>query len=134
VARVIIDGMNVIGSRPTGWWRDRDAAVRTFVEDLVRLAAHDGGDICVVFDGLLPAGLAEGPYGGVEVVASGRRGRNAADDRVVEMVEADPDPGSVAVVTSDRALRDRVRRLGASVGGPMDLLRRIEVCGDPSAS
>ncbi|HWG72643.1 MAG TPA: hypothetical protein VG184_01170 [Acidimicrobiales bacterium] len=26
--RLIVDPMNVVGARPDGWWRERDAAVR----------------------------------------------------------------------------------------------------------
>jgi hypothetical protein len=31
----VVDGMNVIGTRPTGWWRDRDGAVRALYGELV---------------------------------------------------------------------------------------------------
>lgn len=125
VARLLVDAMNVIGSRPTGWWRDRDAAVAAFLDDLAALGAS-GEEICVVLDGPLPAGMTEGVARGIEVLAAGRRGPNAADDRIVDRVQADPDPASITVVTADRALRERVRRLGASVSGPVDLLMRIE--------
>src|SRR5690606_26288861 len=30
--RLIVDGMNVIGSRADGWWRDRDAAMARLVD------------------------------------------------------------------------------------------------------
>ena len=34
MTRWLVDGMNVIGSRPTGWWRDRPRAMRELVKDL----------------------------------------------------------------------------------------------------
>ena len=47
MTRWLVDGMNVIGSRPDGWWRDRRGAMRRLVEDLARLE----GDVTVVLDG-----------------------------------------------------------------------------------
>ena len=35
--RLIVDGMNVLGSRPDGWWRDRAAAMERMTR---RLAAQ----------------------------------------------------------------------------------------------
>src|ERR687898_2783337 len=32
VRMLVIDAANVIGSRPTGWWRDRPGAARRFTE------------------------------------------------------------------------------------------------------
>jgi predicted RNA-binding protein with PIN domain len=107
--RWIVDGMNVIGSRPDGWWRDRPGAMRALVEQLVRWA--DGRDVIVVFDGR-PFDLA---LEGVTVAFASRRGPNAADDDIVRLVEADDDPAELRVVTSDHDLSRRVRELGAQV-------------------
>jgi predicted RNA-binding protein with PIN domain len=120
VTRTIVDGMNVIGSRPDGWWRDRDGAVRRLVEELqTRGAAGDGnGDrYAVVFDGRPLPDLPEGVHGGVLVAYARRGGANAADDRIVEEVEHDRDPTTLTVVTSDATLRARVESLGATVIG-----------------
>ena len=38
-ARLIVDGNNVIGSRPDGWWRDRAGAARRLIRALQRLSA-----------------------------------------------------------------------------------------------
>jgi predicted RNA-binding protein with PIN domain len=116
---LVVDGMNVIGSRPDGWWRDRAGAMRRLVEVLSRRAAETGDEITVVFDGRALPDLPEGRHGPITIRYSRRRGKNAADDRIVEMVEADP---AVTVVTADRDLRARVARLGASVSGPRTLL------------
>jgi rRNA-processing protein FCF1 len=56
--------------------------------------------------------------------ARGRRG--AADDAIVELVEADPDPRSLTVVTSDRELEQRVRSLGAAVTPARSFRRSLE--------
>ncbi|HEY2601687.1 MAG TPA: NYN domain-containing protein [Thermoleophilaceae bacterium] len=107
--RWIVDGMNVIGSRPDGWWRDRPGAMRDLAEQLGGWAA--GRDVTVVFDGR----PVEAPADGIRVEFASRGGRNAADDDIVRLVEADSDPKGLRVVTSDRELSRRVRELGAEV-------------------
>ncbi|MGH8887603.1 MAG: NYN domain-containing protein [Egibacteraceae bacterium] len=124
--RLLVDGMNVIGSRPDGWWRDRDAAVRLLVDRLRRLAERTGDEVTVVFDGRPPPGLAEGTHGPVIVRYARRGGANAADDRIAAIVGADPEPETLEVVTADRDLRARVTRLGASVCGPRTLLETLD--------
>jgi nicotinic acid mononucleotide adenylyltransferase/predicted RNA-binding protein with PIN domain len=124
--RVIVDGNNVIGSRPDGWWRDREGASRRLVEQLQALARRTGDRIAVVLDGRPLAGLAEGRHDGVLVAYARRGGRNAADDRIVEEVAADADPASLVVVTSDRELAQRVRDLGAAVEGASTISRAAE--------
>ena len=48
--RWYVDGMNVIGTRPDGWWKDRDAAMLRLVDQLERWAASEGEDVVVVFE------------------------------------------------------------------------------------
>lgn len=109
----VIDAMNVIGSRPDGWWRDREAAKRRLI-DRLSLAAEDGpAPITVVLDGRPLDGLPEGVHGGVQILYAPRPGPNAADDRIVEVAEELN--GDLVVITSDRALRDRILDLGGQV-------------------
>jgi predicted RNA-binding protein with PIN domain len=122
MGRLVVDGMNVIGSRPDGWWRDRDGAVRRLLAHLQELASSTGDDVTLALDGRPLADIPEGDHGGVRVVYATRGGRNAADDRIVELVRADPDPGSITVVTSDRELARRVRDIGAHVAGARSVL------------
>jgi uncharacterized protein YaiI (UPF0178 family) len=105
--------MNVIGSRPTGWWRDRRGAMRKLIDELVGLAQRTGEPLTVVLDSKpfdLPGGT-----GNVEVRFAAQGGRDAADDVIVDIVGADSDPPSLVVATSDKRLADRVRMLGADV-------------------
>lgn len=118
--------MNVIGSRPDGWWRDRDAAVRRLVESLQRLHTSAGGRVTVVFDGRPVPDLPEGDHAGVTVRYARRRGPDAADDRILELLAVSDDPGAWTVVTSDRDLRRKSEALGARVVGASALLSRLE--------
>jgi hypothetical protein len=111
--RWMVDASNVIGSRPDGWWRDRAGAARRLIAELRDWA--DGDDVIVVLD----AGPDDllGAERGVEVVRSPRRGRNAADDEIVRLLETTYDPADTTVATSDAELAARVRALGGRVEG-----------------
>jgi predicted RNA-binding protein with PIN domain len=118
----LVDGMNVIGSRPTGWWRDRRGAMRDLVEELDRFAAATEDEVTVVFDGRRFELSGEQ----VEVAFASRRGRDAADDDIAALAERDPDPAELSVVTSDRDLAQRVEATGAQVVGAGAFRRRLE--------
>jgi len=124
--RLIVDGNNVIGSRPDGWWRDRPGASRRLVASLQVLASESGDRISVVLDGRPLPDLPEGVHDGVLVAYATRAGRDAADDRIAEEVTRDRDPASLVVITSDRGLAERVRASGASVEGAGTLLTRLD--------
>jgi predicted RNA-binding protein with PIN domain len=126
MTRFLVDGMNVIGSRPNGWWRDRDAAARALLGRLQELAARSDDEFTLVLDGRPLDDVPEGRHEGVEVRYARRPGRNAGDDRIVETLAADPDPATSCVVTSDRDLADRARELGAAVVGARSLLARVD--------
>jgi predicted RNA-binding protein with PIN domain len=123
--RWLVDGMNLIGSRPDRWWNDPDRAVRRLVEELDRYARATGEDVTVVFD-RQPADLAPGAHGTVMVAFASRRGRDAADHEIVRMLAADQRPDSYRVVTSDRRLVERARELGARVTSSGSFRRRLE--------
>ena len=124
--RWLVDGMNVIGSRPDGWWRDRDGAVRGLVADLDAFAAGPDPQVTVVFDGR-PVDV---DARRVDVRFAPRRGRNAADDEIARLVRGDPDPASLCVITSDAALARRVRELGGDVVGAGTFRRRLDELAD----
>src|SRR5438132_8702510 len=83
--RWLVDGMNVIGSRPDRWWNDPDRAMHRMVDSLAAFAARTGDEVTVVFD-RKPPDLEPGPHDGIEVVFARRRGRNAADHEIVLIV------------------------------------------------
>ena len=110
--RWIVDGMNVIGTRPDGWWKDRDAAMARLVDRLERYSAATGADITVVFE-RPPRPPITSPV--VEVAHAPKPRVNAADDEILLRLRAADDPEDVRVVTSDRALADIARGLGALI-------------------
>jgi len=148
VVVVVVDGANVMGSRPDGWWRDRAGAAARLHADLAHLAAGDG----VVVEGhaAMPAGFvlvlegaargamahieAAGAPGALEddlrglasAAAPGEvcvvlaPGSGSGDDAIVTAVSALS--GKCLVVTADRELRRRCAALGASLMRPGWLL------------
>jgi predicted RNA-binding protein with PIN domain len=129
MTRTVVDGMNVIGARPDGWWRDRDGAARRLLRRLQRAATRTDDVLTLVLDGRPAPGLAEGNQGGVDLRYARRSGRDAADDRIVELVTAETDPAGLRVVTSDRDLTERVLALGATTEGAGTFLRRLDRLG-----
>ncbi|WP_344813600.1 hypothetical protein, partial [Microlunatus aurantiacus] len=124
---LVVDGANVVGSRPDGWWRDRPGAAARLHR---RLGATVGlaDRIVLVLEGRarpgVPAGRGgpEDPRTVVEVVHA----TGAGDDRiVVEATAAVADGAAVTVVTADRDLARRVVEVGAAVLGPGRLLDRL---------
>lgn len=117
MTRWLVDGMNVVGSRPSGWWRDRPGAMRELVDELGGLDEP----VTVVFDGE-PFDIDAGE--GVEVRFATRRGRDAADDDIVALVAKASEP--LRVVTSDSELAERVREHGAEVMGAGTFRAQLE--------
>ena len=112
--RWYIDGMNVIGTRPDGWWRDRDAAMLHLVDLLENWAAAEGEDVVVVFERPARAAAAlDRDRDRDRPQAQGRRRRRR--DRPAA-ARASRSPRLVRVVTSDRWLTDRAQR--GRRGGP----------------
>jgi hypothetical protein len=117
---LIVDGANVVGSRPNGWWRDRPGAAQQLHRTLA--AADLGCDLLVlVLEGDARRGQPMGDDGVVHTVHAPGSG----DDAVVDQVSARTAAGDeVVVVTADRVLRGRVGAAGGSCVGPSWLLRR----------
>ena len=118
---LVIDAANVIGSRPTGWWRDRPGAARVFTERVRATvkAGRLGPPVTVVLEGRARAGADEADVDGVEVVHAPGEG----DDTIVAIAEANGD--EVVVVTADRELAERARAANAEVVGPSWLLDQL---------
>jgi uncharacterized protein YaiI (UPF0178 family) len=121
--RWYVDGMNVIGTRPDGWWRDRDAAMLRLVDLIERWAAAEGEDVTVVFE-RKPSPPIRSTV--IEVTHAPKPRRDAADDEIVRRLRLEPLPALVRVVTSDRWLADQASALGAAVQGAETFRSLIE--------
>jgi predicted RNA-binding protein with PIN domain len=121
--RWLVDGMNVIGTRPDGWWKDRHAAMVHLVDLLERWAVETGDDVIVVFEKQPVPPIRSSV---IEVAHAPRAKANAADDEIARRVEADPQVGMTWVVTSDRRLADQARAAGAAVEAAEAFRRRVE--------
>jgi predicted RNA-binding protein with PIN domain len=120
---LLIDGMNLIGVRPDGWWKDRGQAMRLLAWELRAFAEDTGEELTVVFDGRPIADVMRGH--GIKVqFAPG--GANAADRRIEQLISDHPDPASVTVVTSDKALVRAVTESGAEVVGSGEFRARLD--------
>jgi hypothetical protein len=104
--------MNVIGTRPDGWWKDRHAAMVRLVDLLERWVAASGEEVTVVFEQRPSPPISSTV---IEVAHAPRPRPHAADDEIARRLADDPEPASVRVVTSDRWLADRARAAGALV-------------------
>jgi hypothetical protein len=117
---LIVDGANVVGSRPTGWWRDRAGAAKKLHQ---AMAATDLGydAVVLVLEGEATRGQPVGSDGAIDTVHAPGSG----DDAIVEQVRTrSRDGDDVVVVTADRRLRERVAAAGGSCIGPSWLLAR----------
>jgi hypothetical protein len=117
---LVIDAANVIGSRPTGWWRNRPGTTRVFTERVraTVTAGCLGPPVIIVLEGRARAGAIEADVHGVEVAHAPGEG----DDMIVALADANRD---VVVVTADRELAEQVRAANAEVVGPSRLLDQL---------
>jgi predicted RNA-binding protein with PIN domain len=108
----VVDAMNVIGSRPDGWWRDREGATRRLVGQVDRWA--EGGDerVTVMLE-REPRGEVDTER--VEIAWAREGGRDAADREILRRLPDWLAEDEVTVVTSDRDLRAKARAAGAEV-------------------
>jgi predicted RNA-binding protein with PIN domain len=118
---LVVDGANVVGSRPDGWWKDRAGAARRLHE---RLAVSDlpYDDVVLVLEGAAKAGVAEGRDGDLVTVHAARDGDSAI---TAEAADAAARGDAVTVVTADRLLRASVSSVGADTVSPSWLLDLI---------
>jgi hypothetical protein len=130
---LVVDGANVVGSVPDGWWRDRRGAAERLRDALVPcasagLAAESAAprwavgvplEIVLIVEGAA-RGVAPAP--GVDV----RSAPASGDDLIAEVTagaRAADATRPCLVVTADRGLRTRVVAVGADVVGPRAVRR-----------
>ncbi|GAA0502354.1 hypothetical protein Ade02nite_37380 [Paractinoplanes deccanensis] len=124
VPLVIVDGANVVGSVPDGWWRDRAGAALRLRDALTPVIGAGLPDlpgpveVTLVVEG--KARETPQAEGGVRVEPA----TGSGDDKIVDLVRGAATARRVVVVTADRGLRDRVTQLGAEVRGPSSVPRR----------
>ncbi|WP_133877378.1 hypothetical protein [Paractinoplanes brasiliensis] len=124
VPLVIVDGANVVGSVPDGWWRDRAAAAVRLRDALVPVLAAGLSDlpgpveVSLVVEG--QARDVPAVEGGVDVV----RAAGSGDDTIADLVRREAGARRIVVITADRGLRERVTAHGAEVRGPTSVPRR----------
>ncbi|NUL47278.1 NTP pyrophosphohydrolase [Cellulosimicrobium funkei] len=130
---LVVDAANVVGSRPDGWWADRQGAtlmLRDHLSAMVRegLVWPDAGTDSVRVRPeiiLVAEGQARGldSAGGVRVVDAAGEGDDTIVDTVRSLLAENP-ARPVVVATADRGLRSRVRALGAEVMSARDVRHR----------
>ncbi|HSS68529.1 MAG TPA: hypothetical protein VLK34_08250 [Nocardioidaceae bacterium] len=120
---LIVDGANVVGSRPDGWWRDRPGAARRLHERLTN-AALDPAEVVLVLEGAAKAGVPAEDDQPVRVLHASGPGDDAIVAEVVRHL-AEGGARDVVVVTADRELRDRVSAAGGRTEGPRWLLDQL---------
>ena len=130
---VIVDGANVVGSRPDGWWRDRAGAAVRLHDELAKLAVRGAAGVAAE---LLATGGGDEPSGSPDAVrdASGlvpvdvvlvlEGAARAAAPRIAERARTaeggpgrDGDAGTVGVVSAPGSGDDEIVRLAQGCGG-----------------
>ncbi|KRA29577.1 MULTISPECIES: NYN domain-containing protein [unclassified Nocardioides] len=122
---LIVDGANVVGARPDGWWKDRaGAALRLHDQLLVADIEYDV--VVLVLEGQAKGGVRAGRDAHVRTVHAPKDGDTTIVEEARKAVEkAAVKGGRVVVVTADRALDARVHGAGATTLSPTWLLSHL---------
>lgn len=130
---VVVDGANVVGARPDGWWRDRPGAARrlagrivaALVADPAVLAGRLGGAAEVRVHLVLEGAARRVTDLPTHPLLSVVRAHGEGDPAIAALAADLAGEGDVLVVTADRGLRDRVQATGAATAGPGTLLAAL---------
>ncbi|GAB3864370.1 hypothetical protein GCM10028801_33410 [Nocardioides maradonensis] len=118
---LIVDGANVVGARPDGWWKDRAGAARR-LHDALLVADIEYDVVVLVLEGQAKGAVRAGRDAHVRTVHAPKDG----DATIVEQARVAAEKGGrVVVVTADRALDARVHGVGATTLSPSWLLDRL---------
>jgi predicted RNA-binding protein with PIN domain len=107
----VVDAMNVIGSRPDGWWRDRGRAIERLIAQLELWA--DGEERVTVMLEHEPRWALTAER--VEIAWASVEGADAADREILARLPDWLAADEVVVVTSDRDLKAKALAAGAEV-------------------
>ena len=120
VSVIVVDGANVVGARPDGWWKDRAGAARRLHEQLMT-ADRRRRRSCSCSRVRRRRVCRSAATATSTVVHAPRDG----DSEIVRQAHHAADAGrTVTVVTADRLLAARVAKAG-SIVGPTWLLDRL---------
>jgi predicted RNA-binding protein with PIN domain len=118
---LVVDGANVVGSRPDGWWKDRAGAARRLHEQLL-VADTPYDEVVLVLEGAAKGGVRPGRDGHVRTVHA----KAVGDDTIVAEARAAAGRGErVVVVSADRMLQARAGGVGAQTLSPSWLLDQL---------
>ena len=118
---LVVDGANVVGSRPDGWWRDRPrAAARLHGRLAVADTAYD--EIVLVLEGQARGGVPAGRDAHLRTVHAAKDGDATV---IAEARTATARGDTVVVVTADRGLAMRAEGVGARTMSPTWLIDLI---------
>lgn len=118
---LVVDGANVVGSVPDGWWHDRAGAAARLHAALA--STQLPFDVVVlVLEGKARAGVSAGTLDGVTTVHAPASG----DDEIVARCrDHTAASASVTVASADRGLLSRLAPLGVMALSPRELRGRL---------
>ncbi|GAA3389739.1 NTP pyrophosphohydrolase [Streptomyces roseoviridis] len=116
---LVVDGANVVGSVPDGWWKDRRGAAERLRDRLAERGGPEDGPFTGPYEIVL---VVEGRARGVASVPGVRveEATGSGDDLIAELAR-NAAGRPCLVVTADRELRRRVEESGAVCAGPRSL-------------
>jgi predicted RNA-binding protein with PIN domain len=119
---LVVDGANVVGSRPDGWWRDR-AGAASRLHGRLAVADTSYDEIVLVLEGQAKGGVPQGRDGHLRTIHAARDG----DATIVEQARRASERGDrVIVITADRVLQQRVQALDCQTMSPSWLLDLLD--------
>ena len=118
---LVVDGANVVGARPDGWWKDRAGAARRLHEQLA-VADLSYDVVLLVLEGAAKGGIPAGHDGHLVTVHAPRDG----DTTITTEARTAAERGDqVTVITADRLLESAVQATGGSTMSPSWLLDQL---------
>ena len=122
----LIDGNNVFGSRPDRWWNDPQAAKLRLAQRVAEWCRTHDDPVVLVFDAPVAPETLALAGGNLAIEVATRRGRDAADDHIVERAR---NVASPSIVTSDRGLQRRLVELRGDDVRIVGVMRFREMIG-----
>ncbi|CCH76547.1 conserved hypothetical protein [Nostocoides japonicum T1-X7] len=118
---LVVDGANVVGCVPDGWWRDRPGAAARLHEGLTRTPLpYDA--VVLVLEGQARRGVPAGPDEGVTTVHATGSGDDEIVDRCRDLAA---DGSDVTVASADLGLLARLEPFAVTALGPRALRDRL---------